>query len=92
MAAGRPVACLDIGGPGIQVTQDAGFKVAASTPEQAVRDLSHALTALARDASLRAEMGRAGLERVCSEYSWEAKGLVLNEIYKDLVKERSHKM
>ena len=32
MAAGRPVICLDLGGPGLQVTEKTGIKVKASTP------------------------------------------------------------
>ena len=43
MAASRPVICLDLGGPAIQVTQETGFKISAHTPEQTVRDLAKAI-------------------------------------------------
>ncbi|MCU0527265.1 MAG: glycosyltransferase [Elainella sp. Prado103] len=43
MAAGRPILCLDLGGPGVQVTGETGIKVPAHTPEQAVKDLATAM-------------------------------------------------
>ncbi len=42
MAAGRPVVCLDLGGPALQVASRTGIKVAAIEPRQTVRDLSSA--------------------------------------------------
>lgn len=84
MAAGRPILCLDLGGPGVQVTADTGIKVAASTPEQAVSDLAAAMQRLADDAELRQRMGEAGRALVKSEYSWEAKGRQLTALYESL--------
>jgi glycosyltransferase involved in cell wall biosynthesis len=40
MATGRPVICLNLGGPAVQVTEETGFKIEAHNPEQAVRDLA----------------------------------------------------
>ena len=40
MAAGRPVVCLDLEGPGLQVTENAGIKVAAISPEQVTTESS----------------------------------------------------
>src|SRR5205823_11967821 len=42
MAAGRPVICLDLGGPALQVTPDTGIKVPAPAPEQVVHYLAAA--------------------------------------------------
>ena len=39
MAAGRPVICLDLGGPAVQVTQETGFKIPATTPEESIQGL-----------------------------------------------------
>src|SRR5262249_28031993 len=33
MAAGRPVICLDLGGPAVQVTGQVGFKIQADDPD-----------------------------------------------------------
>jgi glycosyltransferase involved in cell wall biosynthesis len=64
MAAGRPVVCLDLGGPALQVTEDTGIKVPATSPEQVVSDLAAAMTRLARNPSLRIRLGIAARQRV----------------------------
>ncbi len=85
MATGRPVLCLDLGGPAVQVTSETGFKVAAHTPEQAVRDLAASMTRLAQDSQLRVKMGQAGQKRVSDAYSWEAKGQSLTRLYEEIL-------
>lgn len=74
MAAGRPVICLDLGGPGTQVTDETGIKVPATHPDQAVRGLAEAITRLAADPSLRLRLGRSGQKRVREAYDWDIKG------------------
>ncbi len=85
MAAGRPVICLDLGGPAVQVTSDTGFKVAASTPEQAVRELSEAIALVAGDRALQQRMGAAGRKRVSEVFNWEVKGRDLAKLYQEIV-------
>lgn len=87
MAAGRPVICLDLGGPATQITEATGFKVDAHTPEQAVRDMAQVMTTLAKDGPLRQQMGQAGQQRVSELYSWPSKGTFLNQIYQDVLSE-----
>jgi glycosyltransferase involved in cell wall biosynthesis len=82
MAAGRPVVCLDLGGPGVQVTPETGIKVAATSPEQAIHDLAAAYARLASSPALRAGMGRAGRARVAEHFCWEKKAERLFEIYR----------
>jgi glycosyltransferase involved in cell wall biosynthesis len=86
MAAGRPVLCLDLGGPGVQVTAETGFKVPAQNPDQAVQDLATAMAYLARDSELRCQMGNAGRRLAQEQFSWEAKGVSLAKLYESLVK------
>lgn len=81
MAAGCPVICLDLGGPGIQVTEETGFKVPAHSPEQAVNDIATAMMRLAKEPELRIQMGEAGKKRVWEVYNWEVKGKYLAQIY-----------
>jgi glycosyltransferase involved in cell wall biosynthesis len=81
MAAGKPVICLDLGGPAEQVTDLTGVKVMANNPEQAVSDLAGAMTALGTNPDLRHAMGEAGRERVRDEYIWEKKGDRLDALY-----------
>jgi len=82
MAVGRPVVCLDLGGPALQVTEETGIKVPAISPEQAVRDLAAAIYKLAADPDLRARMGQAGRQRVEQHFNWESKASAMMEIYK----------
>ena len=81
MVAGRPVICLDLGGPAVQVTAETGFKVPAHAPDQAVRGLAEAMSRLAKDSELRTCMGQAGQQRASEEYSWESKGQSLARLY-----------
>jgi glycosyltransferase involved in cell wall biosynthesis len=81
MAAGRPIICLDLGGPGVQVTTATGFKIPAHNPAQAVQELAAAMTTLAHDANLRLQMGQAGQSSIAKSYNWEAKAKALTEAY-----------
>ena len=86
MAVGQPVICLDLGGPATQVIEETGFKVAAHTPEQAVRDLAEAMIRLAKEPELRVRMGQAGQKRVSEVYDWEAKSRFLTQLYQETLK------
>ncbi|MEL6615872.1 MAG: glycosyltransferase family 4 protein, partial [Bacteroidota bacterium] len=72
MAAGRPVVCLALGGPGLQVDAEVGVAVEAHSPEQVVDDLAHAFSRLAADPGLRRAMGARGRARVADRYRWSA--------------------
>ncbi|AFZ01173.1 glycosyltransferase family 4 protein [Calothrix sp. PCC 6303] len=85
MATGRPVICLDLGGPATQVTPQTGIKVHAINPEQAVADLAAAMAKLATDAQLRSQMGEAGKNRVKDLYNWNAKAKSLAQLYTEIV-------
>ncbi len=90
MAAGRPVICLDLGGPAVQVTEHTGVKVRAGSPEQAVQDIAAAMERLARDAALRAMMGDAGRQRSLQVFSWEHKGKLLDALYRRIAGIQRH--
>jgi glycosyltransferase involved in cell wall biosynthesis len=81
MAAGRPVICLDLGGPALQVTKDTGIKVPAISPEQAVSDLAAAMTELAKDPDLRVRLGVAARQRVREHFDWDQKGVFMANMY-----------
>ncbi len=81
MAAARPVICLDLGGPGVQVTEGTGIKVPAISPEQVVHDLAAALSRLASDPGLRCRLGQAARQRAEEEFAWDRKGEFLMGIY-----------
>ncbi|MEM8718404.1 MAG: glycosyltransferase [Cyanobacteria bacterium P01_G01_bin.39] len=81
MAAGRPVICLDLGGPGVQVTAETGIKVPAHYPEQVVEDLSEAMRRLASDSTLRLKLGHKGQKTVKEIYNWHAKVQKTEQLY-----------
>lgn len=57
-------------------------------PEQA--DTSHALRQLARDAVLRAEIGRHAREYSSSHFSWEVHARRLAEVYQEVRRSQAH--
>ena len=87
MAAGKPVICLDLGGPGLQVTDAVGVRVIAQTPGQVVWDIAAAMRHLGTNAGLRKEMGRNGRERVREHFRWPAKVAMLEDIYAQAMSE-----
>jgi glycosyltransferase involved in cell wall biosynthesis len=90
MAAGRPVICLDLGGPGAQITEETGFKIPAHTPEQVVRDMAAAMTTLAKEPELSFRMGQAGQKCVRERYSWTTRGHELAQLYKKVMDESKY--
>jgi glycosyltransferase involved in cell wall biosynthesis len=82
MAAGRPVLCLDLGGPALQVTEATGIKVPARDPEQVVKDLAEAMLRLAWDFDLRVRMGKAGQERA---HYWQHEDQNQVQLYEEIV-------
>jgi glycosyltransferase involved in cell wall biosynthesis len=84
MAAGRPVICLDLGGPALQVTEQTGIKVPANSPAQVIQHLAASLNRLACDPGLYRRMGHASRHRVRDEFNWSKKGAVMTAAYEAL--------
>jgi glycosyltransferase involved in cell wall biosynthesis len=84
MASGRPVICLDIGGPATQVTLDSGYRVRPTSETCAIRDISEALEHLYEDPSLCVRLGRGARERVTAEFSSDALTTRLDFLYQRL--------
>ena len=81
LAAGRPVICLDTGGPGLQVTPACGFKAPVASREHAVQSMADAMTQLYRDPGLRLRLAAAARQRVRSEFHWRKKAEAMNALY-----------
>lgn len=81
MAAGKPIVCLDLAGPGLHVTPECGMKITPGCPKHTVRDMAAALERLYQDKELRVRMGRAGRKRAAECYHWDRLGDRLLEIY-----------
>jgi glycosyltransferase involved in cell wall biosynthesis len=85
MAAGRPVVCLDLGGPALQVTSETGFKVKAGTVHETIRGLTDALSRLAEDPELRSQMGNESRRRVKEQFAWRRRGDLMNLVYEKIM-------
>lgn len=83
MAAGKPVVCLDIGGPSILVGDGCGFKIPAMHPNQVVSEVHRALYRLASDPELRTHMGQTARTRAAEKWSCEAVGAELIRLYSE---------
>jgi glycosyltransferase involved in cell wall biosynthesis len=86
LASGRPVICLDLGGPGLQVKEGTGIKVTPSTPEATVAELAAAMVRLASDPGLCSNMGRAARRSVEEDFDWDRKGEFMAQVYEDALR------
>lgn len=87
MAARRPILCLDVGGPAVQVSDDAGIKVRVEDRNQTIADIASAMKRLAGDPLLRQSMGNAGRQRVESQYLWLHKGDFYSSVYSKAIEQ-----
>jgi glycosyltransferase involved in cell wall biosynthesis len=87
MAAGKPVICLDLGGPSLLVGEDCGVKVPAVKVNHAVRDLAAAMRRVAEDRAVALAMGEAGRRRVLEKFTWSSKIGTMASWYEKLLSE-----
>ncbi len=84
MAAGKPVVCFDLGGPGFHVDENCGIKIKPTNPEAAISSIARALEKLYFDNGLRIKLGKGAREKAEKEYNWDKLGDRLFKIYKNL--------
>ena len=89
MAAGKPVICMDLAGPGLHVTEECGIKIPAHSPDEAIELMAQGLEKLYQDMELRAKMGQAGRTRAEQVYVWDHLADRLSEIYRGVLGARS---
>ena len=88
MSMYKPVICLDLGGPAVQVTEETGIKIHAETPHQIVNDLADSMRRLAADEELHQQMGFAGRKRVEDYFLWQKKAEYFSSLYFDILSEQ----
>ncbi|PWU18504.1 MAG: glycosyl transferase family 1 [Verrucomicrobia bacterium] len=88
MAAGRPVICLDVGGPALQVTEQTGFKIRVDSAERTFGDMVGAMTLLHDDPAMRARMGAAGRDRAKAMFHWEGRSQEMSKFYLQAVAQK----
>lgn len=86
LAAGRPVLCLDLGGPALVVDPAVGVRIPASSPEAATGALAEAMSAMARDAPRRAALGRDAGAAARDRLTWSARGETISREYERIAR------
>ena len=84
LAAGRPVVCLDLGGPATQVTTDCGFAVSAESPHLAVTEIAGALEALSSNKDLYQNMANAAKIRARANFHRDRLAAAILDAYASL--------
>lgn len=88
MEQGKPVVCLDLGGPAVHVNDSTGLRVAANTLNDAIDELSSAIRQLHADPNLCRRLGCNGLTRAREEFGWDNKARVYDRCYRQLIADK----
>jgi glycosyltransferase involved in cell wall biosynthesis len=81
LAAGRPVACLNIGGPAAQITPECGFAAPLTNPAGAVAALAQFLEKIDRDRALLSAMSAAARARVQQQFTMRVANARMRAFY-----------
>jgi glycosyltransferase involved in cell wall biosynthesis len=81
MAAGRPVVCLDTGGPALQVQDGTGVRVPTGHPDTLVNAFADALLSLSRDPEARRTMGERARKIIAQYARWRVKVVEMEILY-----------
>ena len=84
MLAGCVPVVADCGGPGQIVTGECGFKVAATTPNALIEELSGILLRLDQNRNLILEKGAAAARRIATGFSEEHYRATINGVYQSV--------
>ena len=83
MAAGRPVLCLELGGPAVLVDESVGARIEARGTSEAVDQLARAMTEYAGDETRRRAASEAATAKARREFTWSAKAVLIGQAYRD---------
>jgi len=81
MAAGKPVICLDCGGPAFQVTNETGFRITPCDPESTIENLKTAMKLLVEDLELRERLGTNGRRLVAERFLSDRRASLIADLY-----------
>ena len=85
MRACLPVVSVDFGGPATIVSNDTGRLIPVGSRESVTDGLARALEELADDRVLRLGLGKQGRMRAHELFSWQAKGAMVRQLYRELL-------
>jgi len=84
MAIGLPVICLNWSGMEIITNEQSAIRLPISDPDQMPKDMADAICKLIDNPKLREQMGNAARERIKNVFNWDAKGVFMEKLFKDL--------
>jgi len=79
MAAGLPVICLDIAGPGFHINEKWGIKIPPHSPQQAMKETAKALEFLYYNKKLRLQLGKAAKKGKKARNPWKKSKIPLGD-------------
>ena len=85
LAAGRPVICLDLGGPASQVTPETGFVAPATSPAEAVEAMASFLARIDTNRALLASMSAKARARAREKSTMQVMGMAIESFYQQAV-------
>ena len=85
MSSGLPSIVVDYGGPRDLIDSSCGIMLPMKPAEEMVHQLRQAMESLASDPDCCRQYARQAVQRVRSEFTWEAKAATLSRIYHDLL-------
>ncbi len=83
-----PVVCFDNYGPGELIGENAGIKIPYSTYDDGVEDFAKALENLYENKELYNTLSKGAREHFESNYTWDAKGNILRDIYEEVLEKK----
>ena len=84
MAIGLPVVCLNWAGMAITTDESCAIRLPITNPEQMPKDMAAAIIKLIEHPELREQMGENGRNRIREVFNWEAKGIFMEHLLKEL--------
>jgi glycosyltransferase involved in cell wall biosynthesis len=81
MALGKPVVCLNVGGPALQVTPETGYLIEPRSPDYVRSTMADIMVQLSRDPALRQKLGYEGIRRIRGQFSVDSWHGFLENLY-----------
>ena len=81
MSMGKPIICLDLGGPHEIVEDRCGFKISPLNKEYIISEIVSSINRLVNDNNLRTEFNINTYDLAKNKFNWKEKSIFINDIY-----------
>jgi len=90
LAMGKPVVCLDIGGPAAQINTSCGFAAPTSSPTTAIKAMADYLQKMMYDPDAYRAASQAAMQRVRKHFSLQLQMETVGAAYEDAISKFRH--